>query len=148
MSCLVLREAAVLAGGDEVADMAGEVAAVQADDGGARKARVLESVVADDKVEVAVQLVRGAVAVARSDDGCEGEFFAEHFCFVCRSTVAEDGDSRAGPGGLGTCGRQRSGVEVLGKPGTEGSLAGAAGEVTADNDQAGMLQGLARFKTN
>jgi hypothetical protein len=35
--------------------------------------------------------------------------------------------------------RHFSGVDVLGEPGTEGSLAGAAGEVTADNDQAGML---------
>ena len=93
--------------------------------------RVLESVVANDATGLLVKPVCSPVAVARCDDGCEGELFAEHFRLVGGGRMAEYGDCVAGFAELAF-------VEVCGEPCGEGRLARASGEVAPDNDQARM----------
>ena len=56
------------------------------------QAGILEAVVAEDDIEIWVQLVCGRVAVPRGKYGAAGEFVLEQFGFVFCSRMAEDGD--------------------------------------------------------
>ena len=95
---VVAKEASVLARWNQVAQFVRDFcsatfAPVQANGGGACKAGILEPVVANDVVKMAVEGVGRNVAVVCCGDACERQLLPEQFRFVLRLAVAKDGDA-------------------------------------------------------
>lgn len=89
---VVFGEAPCPARGEQVSDALWFVAPFEAYRFCELQAGILEAVVAEDDVEIWVQLVCGRVAVPRGKYGAAGEFVLEQFGFVFCSRMAEDGD--------------------------------------------------------
>ena len=89
---VVFGEAPCPARGEQVGDALRLVTPFEAYRFCELQAGILEAVVAEDDIEIRVQLVCGRVAVPRGKYGAAGEFVLEQFGFVFCSRMAEDGD--------------------------------------------------------
>lgn len=89
---VVLGEAPCPARGEQVRDALRFVSPFKAYRLRELQAGIFEAVVAEDDIEIWVQLVCGRVAVPRGKYGAAGEFVLEQFGFVFCRCMAEDGD--------------------------------------------------------